>query len=258
MTVRGDSVGGAKGIEKFLNKIIHGDCLEVIPEIPDKSVDMILADLPYGTTACKWDSIIPFEPLWEQYERIIKDNGVIALFANEPFTSALILSNVKMFKYKWIWEKPQGINPLMAKRQPLNNFEEIVIFYKKQPTYNPQFEEGKPYHIIRDKKPRFVEWEGQKYKKTETKNNGKRYPKRILKFNQERGLHPTQKPVALLEYLIETYTNKGEIVLDNVIGSGSTAIAAINTGRFFIGIEKEKEYVDIANKRIAETLQALA
>lgn len=164
-------------------------------DIPDKSVDMILCDLPYGTTQCKWDTIIPFKPLWEQYERIIKDNGAIVLFGNEPFISKLIMSNLKKFKYKWIWEKPQGINPLQAKKQPLNNFEEIAVFYKKQPIYNPQFTEGKPYHVIRDKKPRYVEWDGDIYTQTETKNDGFRYPKRIVQFKQEKGLHPTQKPV---------------------------------------------------------------
>jgi site-specific DNA-methyltransferase (adenine-specific) len=188
--------------------------------------------------------------LWAQYERVIKDNGAIVLTASQPFTSALIMSNIKRFKYCWVWEKPQGVDPFMAKKRPLNNIEDIVIFYKRQPTYNPQYEKGKPYKITRDKKPRNYEITDTVMKETTTVNEGYRLPKRIIRSKQERGLHPTQKPVALFEYLIKTYTNEGETVLDNCIGSGTTAIAALNTGRFFIGIEKEKEYVDIANKRV--------
>jgi len=218
--------------------------------IDDKSIDMILCDLPYGTTACKWDVIIPFEPLWEQYERIIKDNGAIVLTASQPFTTKLINSNIEMFKYNLVWEKPQGVDPFMAKKRPLNNIEDIVIFYKRQPTYNPQYEKGKPYKITRDKKPRNYEITDTVMKETTTVNDGYRLPKRIIRIKQERGLHPTQKPVPLFEYLIKTYTNEGEIVLDNCIGSGTTAIACINTNRNYIGFELDKKYYEIAKNRI--------
>ncbi|WP_373792303.1 site-specific DNA-methyltransferase [Jeotgalibaca porci] len=235
-----------------LNKIYNEDCLEGMKRIPDESVDMILCDLPYGTTACKWDSIIPLESLWEHYERVIKENGAIVLTASQPFTTKLISSNMDIYKYNLVWEKPQGVDPFMAKKRPLNNMEDIVIFYKKQPTYNPQYEEGKPYKIERDKKPREYEITNTMMKPTTTINDGKRLPKRILKFKQERGYHPTQKPVPLFEYLIKTYTNEGETVLDNCIGSGTTAIACLNTNRNFIGFEMDKEYFDIATKRIEE------
>lgn len=242
-------------VEEFktkLNKIYCCDCLKGMAVIPDKSIDMILCDLPYGTTACEWDSIIPFEPLWEQYKRIIKDNGAIILTASQPFTSLLIISNLTLYRYNMVWEKPQGVDPFMAKKRPLNNIEDICIFYKKQPTYSPQKEKGKAYHIIRDRKPRIMEVNGQTMKQTETINKGDRLPKRIIKINQERGLHPTQKPVALFEYLIKTYTNKDDIVLDNCIGSGTTAVACKNLNRNFIGFEIEQKYIDIANKRLAE------
>ena len=233
-----------------INKIYNMDCLEGMKYIDDKSIDMILCDLPYGTTACKWDVIIPFEPLWEQYERIIKDNGAIVLTASQPFTTKLINSNIEMFKYNLVWEKPQGVDPFMAKKRPLNNIEDIVIFYKRQPTYNPQYEKGKPYKITRDKKPRNYEITDTVMKETTTVNDGYRLPKRIIRSKQERGLHPTQKPVPLFEYLIKTYTNEGEIVLDNCIGSGTTAIACINTNRNYIGFELDKKYYEIAKNRI--------
>ena len=227
-----------------------GDCLEVMKLIPDKSIDAIIADLPYGTTACKWDSIIPLNKLWEQYKRIIKPNGAIVLTTCQPFTTKLINSNIEMFKYCWIWQKPQGVDPFMAKKRPLNNYEDICVFYKKQPTYNPQFTEGKPYKVERDKTPRNYEITDTVMKPTTTVNDGFRYPTRILQFNQERGYHPTQKPVALFEYLIKTYTNEGELVLDNAMGSGTTGIACLNTNRRFIGIEKNDKYFDIAYNRI--------
>jgi site-specific DNA-methyltransferase (adenine-specific) len=231
-----------------LNKIYHGDCLEIMKDIPDGSIDMILCDLPYGTTACKWDSIIPLEPLWEQYERVIKDNGAIVLTASQPFTTTLINSNIKHFRYSWIWEKEQGVNFLMAKKQPLKVHEDICVFSKRQTVYNPQMSKGKPYISGKGDSGEVT----GRVKKIQTKNKGTRYPRSVIRFKRETGLHPTQKPVPLFEYLIKTYTNEGETVLDNCIGSGTTAIAALNTGRFFIGIEKEKEYVDIANKRIEE------
>jgi site-specific DNA-methyltransferase (adenine-specific) len=236
----------------LLNRVTQGDCLEVMRLIPDKSIDMILCDLPYGTTACKWDSVIPFEPLWAEYERVIKDNGAIVLTASQPFTTVLANSNLRLFRYAWVWEKEQGVNFLMAKKQPLKVHEDVLVFYKKQPTYNPQMTKGKPY----------VSGKGDsgevtgRVKKVQTKNEGTRYPRSVIKFNREVGLHPTQKPVDLFEYLIRTYTNEGEVVLDNCIGSGTTAVAAINTNRQFIGIEREPEYVELANKRIKEALEA--
>ena len=233
-----------------LNRIYQMDCLDGMKLIPDKSIDMILCDLPYGTTACKWDSIIPLDKLWEQYKRIIKPNGAIVLTACQPFTTKLINSNIEMFKYCWIWQKPQGVDPFMAKKRPLNNYEDICVFYYKQPKYEPQYTEGKPYKVERDKKPRKYEITNTIMKPTTTVNEGKRYPTRIIKFNQERGYHPTQKPVALFKYLIKTYTNEGDIILDNCIGSGTTAVAAILTNRKWIGFEIETKYVEIANKRL--------
>lgn len=218
--------------------------------IPDKSVDMILCDLPYGTTACKWDTIIPFEPLWEQYKRIIKDNGAIVLTASQPFTSYLIMSNIKMFKYQWIWDKkiPSGMS--YARFQPMRQHEDVLIFCKGKTIYNPQM-------IKRDKPIK-----GGGMSKGETTNNQnlvalkKTYdyknPTSIITFDKIRkdSFHPTQKPVALFEYLIKTYTNEGDLVLDNCAGSGSTLVAAKNLNRQFIGIEKEKEYYDICLERL--------
>ena len=237
-----------------MQQLFQGDCLELMKDVPDGSIDMILCDLPYGTTACKWDTIIPFEPLWEQYKRIIKDNGAIVLFSSEPFTSFLVQSNLKHFKYKWIWKKEQGVNPLLSKKQPLNDIEEICVFYKKQATYNPQFTKGKPYEITRDRNKRVCEVNGHTFTQTTTINDGSRYPKRVLEFKRETGKHPTQKPVALLEYLIKTYTNEGETVLDNCMGSGSTGVACVNTGRRFIGMELDEQYYKIAKQRIDDAV----
>jgi DNA modification methylase len=329
----------------LLNKVTQGDCLEVMRLIPDKSVDMILCDLPYGTTACKWDAVIPFEMLWEHYYRVIKDGGVIALFGSQPFTSELIHSNIDDFRYEWIWEKEAGTGFLSAKKLPLKSHENICIFYKlRKPnnvglflslrsymqeqkeksglsdkdfnallgsrmaghyftngeqfciptakkygilqstgyfqkpyellkeefdvenaefkrrkaednfnTYKPQFEKGKAYTC--KKGGDSLLWGEGNSDNIVTENDGFRYPKTVLKFTRDKDkLHPTQKPVALAEYLIKTYTNENEVVLDNCIGSGTTAVAAINTNRQFIGIEREPEYVAIANKRIQEAL----
>jgi site-specific DNA-methyltransferase (adenine-specific) len=214
--------------------------------IADKSVDMILCDLPYGTTACKWDSIIPFEPLWEQYKRIIKDNGAIVLTASQPFTTKLIASNIDMFKYEWIWEKEQGVNFLQAKKQPMKVHENIIVFSKKEHKYFPLMVEGKPYISGKGTSGDVT----NNVIKIQTVNNGKRYPRSIQKFNRQTGLHPTQKPLALFEYLIKTYTNEGETVLDNCMGSGTTAIACMNTKRNFIGFELDSEYHRIATERI--------
>lgn len=238
-------------MSELLNKVTQGDCLGIMRQIPSKSVDMILCDLPYGTTACKWDAIIPFDALWTEYERIIKDNGAIVLTSSQPFTTSLIASNMNLYRYSLIWEKEQGVNFLMAKKQPLKVHEDINVFYKKQPTYNPQMTKGKPYT---SGKGTSGEVTGH-VTKVQTKNEGTRYPRSVIKINRETGLHPTQKPVALFEYLIKTYTNEGETVLDNCLGSGTTAVAAINTNRNFIGIEREPEYVEIANRRIDEVLQ---
>lgn len=186
--------------------------------------------------------------MWEQYERIIKDNGAIVLTAQTPFDKVLGCSNLKLLRYEWIWNKPNGTGHLNAKKMPMKNHENILVFYKKLPTYNPQFVEGKPYKIVSGEPS--VNY--GKQNSVLTKNDGFRYPLSIQKFNSEKGLHPTQKPKEMFEYLIKTYTNEGETVLDNCIGSGTTAIACINTNRNFIGIEKEKEYFDIANKRIEE------
>lgn len=253
LTMSGSKVNNRKKMRVLkLNEIHHGDCLELMKDIPDGSVDMILCDLPYGTTANKWDSIIPLEKLWGQYERVIKDRGVVVLTAIQPFTSMLITSNPDLYKYNWIYQKNQGIDPMMAKIRPLNDYEDIVVFYKEKPTYNPQM----TYVGVKDKRTTFQDVEvfdenkGSFVNKRPKKDDGWRYPKRVIKFKIERGIHPTQKPVTLFEYLIKTYTNEGEVVLDNCMGSGTTAIAALNTNRTFIGIEKEKEYVDIANERI--------
>jgi DNA modification methylase len=231
-----------------------GDCLELMKDLPDKSIDAIIADLPYGTTACKWDSIIPFEPLWEQYERIIKDNGAIVLFGNEPFSSHLRMSNIKKYRYDWKWDKVRGSNFATVNRRPFNSFEDIMVFYKKQPTYNPQFWQGKPY----EQKQGYVgesKQTGLSRKEVVTKSDGRRYPLSIIRFSKENGLHPTQKPVALLEYLIKTYTNEGELVLDNTMGSGTTGVACVNTNRNFIGMELDDKYFEIAEKRINDTIK---
>ena len=234
-------------------QLMQGDCLELMKEIPDGSVDIILCDLPYGTTACKWDVIISFDKLWEQYNRIIKDNGAIVLFGSEPFSSKLRMSNLKMYKYDWIWEKEQGANFMLCKYQPYKVHEIISVFSKNKHLYFPQMTEGKPYISGKGKSGEIT----GNVVKTQTKNNGTRYPRSIQRFNTEKNksVHPTQKPVALLEYLIKTYTNEGETVLDNCMGSGSTGVACINTNRNFIGIELDEKYFEIASKRINEAIK---
>ena len=239
-------------------KLILGDCLEKMKDIEDKSVDMILCDLPYGTTKCKWDSVIPFEPLWEQYNRIIKDNGAIVLFGSEPFSSALRMSNIKDYKYDLKWQKDQGSDFMLAKKKPLKDYEDIAVFYKKQPTYNPQMREGFKEWTKKDSGNNVI-GHLDKQEKAQIKQSigNKRYPISILKFNRIRnGLHPTQKPVELLEWLITTYTNENEVVLDNAMGSGSTGEACLRTNRNFIGIEKDDKYFNIAYNRINEYTEA--
>ena len=239
-------------------ELIQGDCLEKMKDIPDKSIDMILCDLPYGTTACKWDTIIPFEPLWEQYKRIIKDNGAIVLTASQPFTSALVMSNPGMFRYELIWEKEKPSNFMLLKKQFGRIHENILIFYKNQPIYNPIKIPANPDKL--DKRKRFndvVKKDGviPEIKLYRQVDNGLRYPTSNLYFNRdESALHPTQKPVALFEYLIKTYTNEGDLVLDNCMGSGTTGVSCKNLNRNFIGIELDSDYFKIAEKRINENL----
>jgi len=238
-------------------KLLQGDCLEKMKDVPDGSVDMVLTDPPYGTTACKWDSVIPFDEMWEQLNRIIKPNGAIVLFGSEPFSSALRMSNIKNYKYDWVWEKERPSNPMLAKKQPLSYNENISVFYKKQCLYNPQKTKGKANH---------GRLKGEHFNKiTQSKSiyssntDDMKYPKRIVKFNTERDKdngHPTQKPVALMEYLIKTYTNEGETVLDFAMGSGTTGVACANLGRDFIGVEMDLDYFNIALTRIEEAITA--
>jgi DNA modification methylase len=236
-------------------QLFNDDCLKVLPTIPDKSIDLILTDPPYGTTACKWDSVIPFEPMWKELKRIIKDNSAIALFGSEPFSSALRMSNIKNYKYDWIWEKSKASGFQNAKKQPMRNTEQISIFNVHHSFYNPQ-------GLVKLDKPIKS---GRKREKNEHKlgiagnlehiTTHTNYPMTIIKFNNPSGaghLHPTQKPIALLEYLIKTYTNEGDTVLDFTMGSGSTGVACKNTNRNFIGIEMDKNYFDIAKKRIED------
>ena len=242
-------------------KIYQGDCLELMKNIKDKSIDCIICDLPYGVTSKnKWDTIIPYEPLWKEYKRIIKDNGPIILFGQDKFTAKTMLSNEKMHRYNLIWNKVLTSGFLNAGRMPLREHEDIMIFYKKLPTYNPQFTEGKPLHGM-----------GEKFKKVKNNNNNyndfnscnnpsanregdtKKYPKSILTFPRpasSKMLHPTEKPVELLEYLIKTYSNENDVILDNCMGSGSTGVAALNTNRRFIGIELDEKYFNIAKDRL--------
>ncbi len=263
----------------------QGDCLELMKDIPNSSIDLILCDLPYGTTSCKWDIVIPFDKLWEQYNRIIKDNGAIVLFGSQPFTSGLIMSNIKNFKYEWIWEKQKASNFMGAKYQPLKYHENICVFSKSTHNYYPQkykvleFEEIKQMNSKELKQvfetrdyDRFgkvdrrktinnpktnKEHIGNKITRIRNVDDGYRYPKSVLKINKEinTNLHPTQKPIALLEYLIKTYTNEGDVVLDNCMGSGSTGVASVNTNRNFIGIELDEKYFNIAKERIEKYMK---
>ena len=234
-------------------KLHNGDCLEVMKDIHDNSVDMVLCDLPYGTTRNKWDSIIPLDKLWEQYSRICRDNAAIVLFSQAPFDKVLGASNLDMLKYEWIWEKENGTGFLNAKKMPLKIHENILVFYKELPVYNPQMRSGTPYIAIRKDNPSKNYGE---YHECTTVSNGDRYPISILKFKRDKNkVHPTQKPVALLEYLIKTYTNEGMTVLDNTMGSGSTMVACVNTNRKGIGIELDENYFNIAKERIDEAIE---
>ena len=235
----------------------HGDCLKILPTLSDNSVDMLLVDLPYGTTACKWDSIIPLDFLWEQYYRICKQNAAMVFTAAQPFTTVLASSNIKDFKYEWIWEKPQGTNPMNSKVMPLKSHENILVFYRKKPTYNPQMWYSTPYSGFSSDTAKIGEVYGQQQSKHRDNPEGSRYPKTVLKFKQEKGQHPTQKPVKLMEYLIKTYTNEGDTVLDNTMGSGTTGVAAVDTGRNFIGMENNRDYYQTAENRINHPIRSL-
>lgn len=226
--------------------LLHGDCLDLMQTLPDKSVDMVLCDLPYGTTACAWDAVIPFEDLWAQYRRVCR--GAIVLTASQPFTTALAASNLREFKYQWVWQKERPSNPQLAKLQPLKVHEDILVFAAGKAAYNPQGlqeipEADRKVHV--PEKNTLGHCKRKPYVQTHTG-----YPKSILSFPSERGLHPTQKPVALMEYLIRTYTNEDDTVLDNTMGSGTTGVACVNTGRRFIGIERDQGYFNIARERI--------
>lgn len=233
----------------------QGDCLKLLGEVRDGSIDLILADLPYGTTRNKWDQVIPLDRLWEQYERIITNNGVIALFGDEPFASQLRLSNPKLYRYDWVWIKNRATGFLNANRMPLKNTETISIFYKHLPIYNPQMSLGKPYVTHTGSKTTNY----GKFTDIETVNKGTRYPLKTIKFNVEpHTVHPTQKPTGLLNYLIKTYTDKGMTVLDNCMGSGSTGVSAVQLERNFIGMELNDKYFKIAQQRIKEAKQEIA
>lgn len=235
-------------------ELYRGECLELLEEIPDNSVDLILCDLPYGTTANKWDTIIPLHKLWAQYNRVCK--GAVVLTAAQPFTSVLVMSNLKDFKYQWVWNKSKVTGVLNAKRQPLRNHEDVCVFYRKQPTYNPQGLQdcsiqaatGVSLGKSSNNYGAVTQTETGRYLQEKTG-----YPRSVLKIPSEgKTVHPTQKPVELMEYLIKTYTNQGDTVLDNTMGSGTTGVACGNTGRNFIGMEMNREYYHIARKRIAE------
>lgn len=246
--------------DKPNNYLWNGDCLEVMKEIPSKSIDAIICDLPYGTTACKWDSIIPFEPLWEQYKRVIKDNGAIVLFGSEPFSSALRMSNIKMYKYDWIWKKTKGGAFALCNKMPLKRHEIISVFYKKLPTYNPQKTKA-PEHLI-DKRKTInnsntkADHTYKGLKPIRKKDDGLRYPITVQEFNSEwsKGMHPTQKPLELIKYLVKTYTKENEWVLDNTCGSNTTGIACYDLNRNYIGIEKDIDIYNVAKKRVKENI----
>jgi len=236
------------------NSIIHGDCLEVMKDIADKSIDCIIADLPFGITNCAWDSVIPFEPLWEQYKRIIKPNGAIVLFGSQPFTSALVMSNPKWFKYEWIWEKNKATNFLDCKKKPMKIHENILIFSESATNYTPQKYFGKPYiRGVVERNSTNKGCYGSMPVSYTASLDGSRFPKSIIKNIgvQQKTQHATQKSTKLLEYLIKTYTIKGELILDNTAGSGSLAIAAINTKRNYICIEKDDHYFEVMKERIS-------
>lgn len=243
---------------KLTEGLVNGECLEVMKEIPTGSVDMVMTDPPYGTTACKWDSVIPLEPMWEQLKRIIKPNGAIVMTASQPFTSVIVGSNIKNFKHEWIWEKNRGSNFAVLKYQPMKEHESVLVFGYKTVKYYPIKETRKGSGLKRTKYKYSPTNTGKReamggFEMIHARHNGNnelRFPRSLQKFNCEVGLHPTQKPVALMEYLIKTYTNENELVLDFTMGSGTTGVACKNLNRDFIGIEKDKKYFEIAKERI--------
>ena len=245
-------------IDQIVNSIFEGDCIEIMKQFPDNCIDMILCDLPYGTTQNKWDSIIPLDELWHEYKRIIKENGAIVLTSQGLFTAQLMLSNPKQFKYKWVWEKSKPTNFLNAKRQPLRKYEDVCVFYKKQPVYNPQMVQGEPY----DKGFRKNQLSGSygDFQPVHVHSDGKRYPTDVIYFKTAESegevIHPTQKPVELGRYFVRTYTNPGALVLDNTFGSGSFLISALLEGRNFVGIEKNKDVHLFKEKEIDYILAA--
>lgn len=258
------------GISKFINRVIEGDCLTVMDAMPDNSVDMILCDLPYGTTQNNWDSVIPLDELWKRYKRIVKDDGAIVLTSQGIFTALLITSNITMFRYKWVWEKSKSTNFLNVRKQPLRKHEDVCVFYKNQPTYNPQMTDGAPY----DKGVRKNQLSGSygDFLPVHVQSNGKRYPTDIIYFKTAESegdvIHPTQKPIELGRYFVRTYTNPGDIVLDNTSGSGSFLVAALLEGRNFIGIEKNEDvalfkkthidYIEASEERLENAWQSMA
>ena len=241
-------------------QLYQGDCLDVMKNIPDKSVDLVLADPPYGTTACKWDSVIPLEPMWKELKRVVKTDGAIVMTASQPFTSILVSSNINQFKYCLVWEKERPSNPALANKRFMKWHEDICVFYQKQPTYNAQLEK-------RDERNKRNNKQGVSHKSevygeglSITQGDGNkemRNPSSVIKVSVQRGLHPTQKPVALMEYLIKTYSNEGDVVLDFTMGSGTTGLAAKNLNRNFIGIEKDEGYFKIAQDRIQAAQEAV-
>ncbi|HBO0952582.1 TPA: site-specific DNA-methyltransferase [Pseudomonas aeruginosa] len=247
-------------------QLIQGDCLSVMPTLPDASVDLILADLPYGTTQCAWDSVIPLEPLWEQYLRIAKPNAAIVLCAAQPFTSTLVASQPSLFRYEWIWEKGHATGHLNAKKQPLRAHESAVVFYRKQPTYNPQMTSGHDRKTATKRRDRTQVYGAQTFDAI-AYDSTERYPRSVQFFSSDKqrsAFHPTQKPVAWMEFLVRTYTNPGMVVLDNTCGSGSSGVAAVRSGCSYIGIEKDRGengeslgYLDTARRRIDEELMRL-
>lgn len=257
-------------IENFINNVFEGDCLEIMKQLPEKSIDMVLCDLPYGTTQNKWDSVIPLGGLWQQYRRIVKDDGAIVLTSQGMFTAELMVSNSKMFRYKWIWEKSKSTNFLNAKKQPLRKHEDVCVFYRKQPVYHPQMIDGLPY----DKGIRKNQLSGSygDFQPVHVHSDGKRYPTDIIYFktaeSEGKVFHPTQKPVELGRYFVRTYTNPGDIVLDNTSGSGSFLVAALLEGRNFIGIEKNEnvalfkkgdiDYIAVTKQRLRDAWNSMS
>ena len=253
-------------------RLHHGDCLEILPTLADGSIDAIIADPPYGTTACKWDSVIPLEPMWAQLKRVIKPRGAIVLFAAQPFTSALVMSNAEWFRYAMVWRKTMPLGFMHAKNKPLNTHEDIVVFSggivahfgksESRMTYNPQMKAGKPYrkHITEKNRSGEHRWLRPSHSDYTLENDGERYPGSVIEYSNgnSNSQHPTQKPVDLLAYLIRTYTNEGETVLDFTMGSGSTGVAAMKEGRRFVGIELDAGYFDIAKRRIGEAVTDVA